>query len=30
MWWVKDILIDCVLFAGSIYGFILVANIWLR
>ena len=27
MWWVKDILIDCVLCVGSVYGFILVANL---
>lgn len=27
MWWIKDILIDCVLFAGSIYGFMAIADI---
>lgn len=29
MWWIKDIIVDCILFAGSIYGFIAVTNILL-
>ena len=29
MWWVKDIIVDCILFAGSIYGFITVTNVLL-
>ena len=29
MWWLKDVIIDFILYAGSIYSFIAVANILL-